>query len=987
MKATPAKTASPHIDGLSLCHPVTLHGVAFKTAKKRRARRGTEGPRDREREGKTKVLFSPSLGLSVPPSFFVLFVSSWFVFLLPLFATLEAHAQNRSQSRPTLRNATRDRYAGRFLFVPRDKSPQAFQQARLLARIADHELITPPFFNIGAPAQVTTWLKEFDLSEADGAIVSLDAIDNPIETLRQLRAREPQMPIFAFLDAGVHAPEAMRLASEATIDYLLISSSAELAATMAREIETKALSDCVAVDDGRESAGLLLLARMLNRRFGYAPKFVPAYSSNPQAQTVRYGAKTRIIGGWGLAQTPDAATVVDGILFVHTAQTGDAQRIAFVDALERTLARGARIALIDVSESVQTKDALMEELRRRKLLDRVFAYASSDPLLNAKTAGDAANRAVSHLSTLLVGITFLRDNLLRMRRIDNSQVTLLLNRYLRDWAFPSRLRPTLEVFLRDELKVDPEKMGGGTERAAAFAAERLRPIADELFNQQFRGNGHVLLLSRGERVYFELKEIQRFGVRFASPRLNDLEILASVYSAQLNFPEPPANLFRATWELKGEQIDERVQRLIDSIAWEEFNTDSETVEVNIAVAPAGPPANGYRIVSQRKRKQLRIQITAASQEAAFYAIARLEQAGADGALTKEVQITESPALARRGIVDGLAGTPWSHYERLEMIRFLGHARMNRYYFAPDDKAWDREYSPRALERIRQLARTARGNFIELVYTLRPAADLTYTDSGDLAALQARLDELAAIGITRFAIAFDQASMKLASEADRAKFPTPAAAHADLINQLWNHLKQKGGEYELSLLPASAAHQKDLAALLPPEVFFLRIDSAMANQGREWRVFSGLDRAAQTENAAGLIAVPPAQMRAAKFSLAAWAQYAWNPGGYNASQAQESALNLLYEGRARAAVRTWLQARNPFDSLLDPSIEEIEIAPSETNLAELQKAIETIAVTRDQGLLRGELAQILVRARTALEQVRTQAAFEKLPNGNYRRKKQ
>jgi hypothetical protein len=919
----------------------------------------------------------------------VLFVSSWFIsFLLP-FAAIEANAQDRSQNRPTLRNATRDRYAGRFLFVPRDKSPQAFQQARLLARVADHELITPPFFNLGAPARVAAWLKDFDLSEADGAIISLDAIDNSLETVRQLRAREPRLPIFAFLDAGVHAPEAMRLVGEGTIDFLLLCGSGELAATILREIESKALSDRVAVDDGRESAGLLLLARMLNRRFGFAPKFVPAYSSNPQSQTVRYGAKTRIIGGWGMAQTPDAATVVDGILFVHTAQTSDAQRADFVDVLERTLARGARIALIDVSESTQTKDTLMEELRRRKLLDRVFSYASSDPAPNAgaKSAGDAANRAVSHLSTLLVAITFLRDNLLRMRRIDNSQITLLFNRYLRDWAFPSRLRPTLEVFLRDELKVDPEKMGHGTERAAAFAAERLRPIADELFNQQFRRNVHALLLSRGERVLFELKEIQRFGVRFASPRLNDLEILASVYSSQLNFPEPPAYLFRATWELKGGQVDERVQRLIDSIAWEDFNTDSEIVEVNIAVAPAGLPPAGYKIVSQRKRKQLRIQITAASQEAAFYAVARLEQAGADGALTKDLQITESPALARRGLIDGLAGAPWSHYERLEMIRFLGHVRMNRYYYAPGENAWDREYSTRALERIKQLGRTARANFIELVYTLRPAADLTYTDSGDLAALRARLDELAAIGITHFAIAFDDASMKLTSEADRATFPTPAAAHAALVNHLWNHLKQIGGEYELSLLPASAAHRKDLAASIPQEVLVLRLDSTMANEGREWRVFSALDRSAQTEGAAGLIAVPPAQMRAAKFSLAVWAQYAWNPGAHNSSLAQERALNLLYDGRARIAIRAWLQARSPFDPLLNPSAEEIDLAQSEAQLAELQKAIETIAVSRDQGLLRGELAQILVRARTAIEQVRTQAAFEKLPNGNYRRKKQ
>ncbi|HMB26498.1 MAG TPA: hypothetical protein VKS99_00275 [Blastocatellia bacterium] len=66
---------------------------------------------------------------------FALFVSSWLIF---------GHAPSFAQRRPILRPAARDYLAGKFVLITRDERPQSLQQPRLLARVADHDLITPP---------------------------------------------------------------------------------------------------------------------------------------------------------------------------------------------------------------------------------------------------------------------------------------------------------------------------------------------------------------------------------------------------------------------------------------------------------------------------------------------------------------------------------------------------------------------------------------------------------------------------------------------------------------------------------------------------------------------------------------------------------------------------------------------------------------------------------------------------------------------------
>ena len=73
--------------------------------------------------------------------------------------------------------------------------------------------------------------------------------------------------------------------------------------------------------------------------------------------------------------------------------------------------------------------------------------------------------------------------------------------------------------------------------------------------------------------------------------------------------------------------------------------------------------------------------------------------------------TGTPAFAERGIVEGFYGRPWTHEQRLDMIRFIGERGMNRFVYAPKDdplmrREWARPYDADDLARIARSPRRA-----------------------------------------------------------------------------------------------------------------------------------------------------------------------------------------------------------------------------------------------------------------------------------------
>ena len=191
---------------------------------------------------------------------FALFVSSGLIFGCDLAL---------AQRRPILRPAARDYFAGRFVLITNDERPQSLQQPRMLARVADHDLITPParLFTPGATTEadgaLIEWAKGVDYDGVSGVIVSLDAIaggspqpERP-DVINLIRARRPSIPIYAFTHnpSDQSVQRALKLCVESALDFLLISGEGAARSNLSDEIAARKLSGKVAIEPGSEAAG------------------------------------------------------------------------------------------------------------------------------------------------------------------------------------------------------------------------------------------------------------------------------------------------------------------------------------------------------------------------------------------------------------------------------------------------------------------------------------------------------------------------------------------------------------------------------------------------------------------------------------------------------------------------------------------------------------------------------------------------------------
>ncbi|QQS45313.1 MAG: DUF4127 family protein [Acidobacteriota bacterium] len=829
--------------------------------------------------------------------------------------------QAPGQRRPVLRPVEKDYFAGKFLLAPVDQRPSSLQQPQLIAEIADHDLITPPVRIINQPGVLAAWLEEFDYDRVDGVIISLDRLTDSGRIFDLIRSRRPGIPVYAFIAPEGSEEEqigklrhSLQLVDEGRIDQLLIAagrSSIPLIRGIGDESRSAERDARIILDEDPQSATILLVVRMLNRRFGYSPGFLPVFSINPSgSQQTRNEAsrvqnrvlsKVRALGG-ALAQTGQTALNPEIIIFLHLPEASDGDRTAFLQSISVALEKNLRVVLVDLSLTRESREALLQQLRGRKLLDRLAAYAAhSDP---AESPGDIVARALGQASSFLLSIRFLRDDLDRVRRIDRAQIRMLLSRYLTDFIFPFRVRDALLSHARNELKL--QAIPANDDRLADYATERIRTGAEELFNEQFRRNIHAILLSTGVRAQFEIRLLQRvqtrvYPSRLASDRSVEVEITPSIYLVHLGNLSTPLLPDRAYWELNGD-IDDRILRRWDEINWLRFKVDAESVEMRIKIdekkRELQASDEGYIISNRPSRDRGRIEITARSPAGAFYALGRLEQLGLEGRLTSEFVITEFPQFMERAGLEDFEGR-WSDRERVELMRHLGRNRMNAFYFKPGEV----EPDPDRLER---LMRKAEENFLRFIYVLPPS------DADQ------KLSRMAALGVKNFALEAGVDSQVAARATERAR--------------------NLGAG--LTIVPRAQP-----AGLCP------------------WRPASATDR---------LIVRPADNLQMSLPGLAGAADYAWQGNSSSAENSYARAMQLLYDDRSLNAVRQWTELTGACSAptgWLDQLLPGQAISSPEDarrKIDQLRASIETIIGTRDRGLLRGELARRLAAAEKSLK---------------------
>jgi hypothetical protein len=302
-----------------------------------------------------------------------------------------------------------------------------------------------------------------------------------------------------------------------------------------------------------------------------------------------------------------------------------------------------------------------------------------------------------------------------------------------------------------------------------------------------------------------------------------------------------------------------------------------------------------------------------------------------------------PRLDRVGVIEGFYGEPWSHQDRLDMLRFMGDVGLNMYVYAPKDDPYHRErwrepYPAAEFARLEELADSSAAHAVEFWYAISPGESIAFSSDADYATLMEKIEAVLGLGVSRFGLFLDDVPTTLAHASDQQAFGSLAEAHASLINRLATDLTARSAR--LSVTPTTYTNawgdttylrelgeQVDPAVPLywtGPDVASPTITAVQAeswgeligrkpwvwdnypvNDYARWRPFLGPfpNRAPELAGQVGaLVANPMNEAHASMIPLATLAIYARNPGAYDPGAALREALVRLY-GESTAALFT------------------------------------------------------------------------------------
>lgn len=164
-----------------------------------------------------------------------------------------------------------------------------------------------------------------------------------------------------------------------------------------------------------------------------------------------------------------------------------------------------------------------------------------------------------------------------------------------------------------------------------------------------------------------------------------------------------------------------------------------------------------------------------------------------------------PAMARRGIIEGFYGNPWTLHDEKKALQAMWRNRMNTYFYSPKDDPYHRErwnelYPPEALGRLLSLLAACDRLHIDFAYMLAPGLSIQYSSAADFDALTAKYRQLYDHGVRHFGLLLDDIPERLLNEVDIKTYGTYLEAHIDLCQRLWKTLKALDPAITLTVCP-------------------------------------------------------------------------------------------------------------------------------------------------------------------------------------------
>lgn len=331
------------------------------------------------------------------------------------------------------------------------------------------------------------------------------------------------------------------------------------------------------------------------------------------------------------------------------------------------------------------------------------------------------------------------------------------------------------------------------------------------------------------------------------------------------------------------------------------------------------------------------------------------------------QIIDYPELPIRGAIEGFYGPPWSHEDRLRQLEFYGEYKMNSYIYAPKDDPYHREewrepYPSDDLNKLKDLVKTARRNYVEFTFALSPGQSICYSSDDDFQALINKFESMYDIGIRSFYIAFDDINYTdWECEQDPKRFGTGGAgagkAQAHLLNKVQKQFVEAHEDVEpLQMVPteyhsvSESSYKQALreeldsdvlvqwtgTAVVAEEITQDQAEAAQSVFGHSifvWdnypvndyardRLFlgplTGRDPELDDHGLVGLTSNPMNEAEASKIALITVADYMWNSSAYKPVQTWEQALRKFGDN-AYEPLRTF--AENTRSTPLKGSLSE------------------------------------------------------------------
>lgn len=309
-----------------------------------------------------------------------------------------------------------------------------------------------------------------------------------------------------------------------------------------------------------------------------------------------------------------------------------------------------------------------------------------------------------------------------------------------------------------------------------------------------------------------------------------------------------------------------------------------------------------------------------------------EVALSDSASLPEITVKDYPAVRYRGVVEGFYGTPWSHEARLRQLRFYGENKMNTYIYGPKNDpyhscpGWRKPYPEKESAQIRELVKVAAENEVNFVWAIHPGQDIKWNDE-DRRLLIAKLESMYNLGVRSFAVFFDDISGE----------GTDPHRQADLLNYIDRHfVKAKPDvtplvmcptEYNRSWSNPKGNYLTTLGEKLDPFIQIMwtgdKVVADIKEESMEWinarirrpayvwwnfpvsdyvrdHLLLGPVYGNDTHIASamsGFVTNPMEHAEASKIAIYGVADYAWNPGQYDAQQTWEAAIREVLPGAA------------------------------------------------------------------------------------------